>query len=67
MNPQCFLLISISGVLMCEDKYFKFTLVPIGDDRFVNPAFGALWRFDTNDQDAKPMMLFGKYKFKKVK
>ena len=52
---------------MCEDKYFKFTLVPIGDDRFVNPAFGALWRFDTNDQDAKPMMLFGKYKFKKVK
>ena len=56
-----------SGVLKCEDKYYKFTLVPIGDNQFVNPRFGALWRFDTNDQDAKPMMLFGKYKFPKVK
>ena len=55
------------GVLKCEDKYYKFTLVPIGDDKFVNPRFGALWRFDTNDPDAKPVMLFGEYKFQKVK
>ncbi|MEM7373107.1 MAG: serine hydrolase [Bacteroidota bacterium] len=56
-----------SGVLKCEDKYYTFTLVPIGDDQFVNPAFGALWRFDTHDQDASPMMLFGKRTFRKTK
>lgn len=56
-----------SGVLKCEDKHYKFTLVPIGDDRFVNPRFGALWRFDTADPNAEPVMLFGEYKFKKVK
>ena len=51
----------------CEDKYYQFTLVPIGDDKFVNPRLGALWRFDTTDSDAKPMMLFGERKFNKVK
>ncbi len=56
-----------SGVLKCEDRYYKFTLVPIGDDKFVNPRFGALWRFDTTDPDAKPIMLFGERKFNKVK
>ena len=56
-----------SGVLKCEDKYYKFTLVPIGDNQFVNPRFGALWRFDTTDPDAKPIMLFGERKFNKVK
>jgi CubicO group peptidase (beta-lactamase class C family) len=55
------------GVLKCVDKFYEFTLVPIGDDKFVNPRFGALWRFDTNDKNAKPMMLFGEYKFKKLK
>lgn len=56
-----------NGVLKCEDKYYKFTLVPIGDGKFVNPRFGALWRFDTNDPDAEPVMLFGERKFNKVK
>ncbi len=56
-----------NGVLKCEDKYYKFTLVPIGDNKFVNPRFGILWRFGTNDQDGKPMMLFGNYKFPKIK
>lgn len=56
-----------SGVLKCEDKYYKFTLVPIEENKFVNPRFGALWRFDISDQNAKPMMLFGERKFKKVK
>jgi CubicO group peptidase (beta-lactamase class C family) len=56
-----------NGVLKCEDKYYNFTLVPIGDDKFVNPRFGALWRFDTTDPSAKPTMLFGKYEFPKVK
>ncbi len=55
------------GVLKCEDKYYNFTLVPIGEDRFVNPRFGALWRFDTSDPDVDPMMLFGKHQFRKVK
>lgn len=56
-----------NGVLKCEDKYYKFTLVPIGDNQWVNLRFGALWRFDTTDLDAKPIILFGKRKFNKVK
>lgn len=56
-----------SGVLKCMDKYYNFTLVPIGDNKFVNPRFGALWRFDTKDPDADPVLHFGERKFKKVK
>lgn len=55
------------GVLKCEDRYYKFTLVPIDDNKFVNPRFGALWRFDTSDQEVNPVMLFGERKFNKVK
>ena len=54
-------------LLKCEDKYYNFTLVPIGNDKFVNPRFGALWRFDTTNPNAKPVMLFGERKFLKVK
>jgi CubicO group peptidase (beta-lactamase class C family) len=62
------IVVEVNGsVLKCEDKYYNFTLVPIGDGRFVNPRFGALWRFDANDPDAKPIMLFGERKFNKVK
>ena len=56
-----------AGVLNCEDKYYNFTLVPIGDDQFVNPRFGALWRFDTHDPEAEPTLLFGDYQFLKTK
>lgn len=56
-----------NGLLKCKDKYYDFTLVPIADNQFVNPRFGALWRIETNKQDGQPMMLFGKFKFPKVK
>ena len=57
-----------SQVLKCGDRFYpEFTLVPIGDDKFVNPRFGALWRFDTLDPNADPVMLFGEHKFNKVK
>ena len=55
------------GVLKCTDKYYNFTLVPVGEDRFVNPRFGALWRFDTADPDADPVMFFGERRFEKVR
>ena len=42
-------------------------LVPIEDNKYVNPRFGALWRFDTNDHEAGPKMLFGEREFNKVK
>jgi tetratricopeptide (TPR) repeat protein len=54
------------GVLKCVDKYYKFTLVPIGDNQFVNPRFGALWRVEINDSGGKPVLHFGKYRFPKV-
>lgn len=62
------IVVEVNGqVLKCEDKYYIFTLVPIDVNQFVNPRFGALWRFETNDQDAKPIMRFGELKFNKVK
>ena len=56
-----------NGVLQCKDKYYDFTLVPIEDNKYVNPRFGALWRFDTSDPDTDPVMLFGERRFNKVK
>ena len=54
-------------ILKCEDKYYNFVLVPIGHNKFVNPRFGALWRFNTTGPRAKPVLQFGKFKFLKVK
>ena len=53
------------GVLKCVDRYYDFTLVPIGNDRFVNPRFGALWRFDAADPEKDPVLLFGQRRFTK--
>ncbi len=55
------------GLLKCEDKYYNFTLVPIGENKFVNPRFGALWRFYAKDPNADPVLLFGERRFNKVK
>ncbi len=56
----------VKGELTGNDKGYRYKLVPIGDDEFVNPDDGASLVFDTKDQNAITLMLFGKFKFRKV-
>lgn len=53
--------------LMANDRGYKYKLIPVGDYEFVNPDDGAKLVFDTKDQDALSVLLFGKFTFKKVK
>ena len=55
----------IGGVLNGNDRGYKYKLVPVGDDEFVNPDDGASLLFDTKDKNAITLLLFGKVKFKK--
>jgi CubicO group peptidase (beta-lactamase class C family) len=53
------------GVLFGNDKGYRYKLVPIGDNEFVNPDDGASLVFDTKDKKEITLLLFGR-KFKKV-
>jgi CubicO group peptidase (beta-lactamase class C family) len=57
----------VKGEWVGNDKGYRYKLVPVADDEFVNPDDGASLVFDTNDKNAITLMLFGKIKFKKVK
>jgi CubicO group peptidase (beta-lactamase class C family) len=56
----------INGVLNGNDKGYKYKLVPVGEDSFMNPDDGASLVFDTKDKKAITLLLFGKVKLKKV-
>lgn len=56
-----------NGTLFANDRGYQYKVVPLGDDKFVNPDDGASLVFDTHDKDAITFVLFGKYTFKKVK
>lgn len=56
----------VDGQLMGKDGEYSYGLVPVGDNKFVNPDDGASLVFDTKDQDAITLVLFEKYKFKKA-
>ena len=55
------------GVLYGNDRGYRYKLVSVGDDKFVNPDDGASLVFDTKDQNEITLVLFDKFKFKKVK
>ncbi|MBX2876576.1 MAG: serine hydrolase [Saprospiraceae bacterium] len=55
------------GKLFGNDRGYRYELVPIGKDQFINPADGASIQFDSRDKEAITMTLFEKYNFKKVK
>jgi CubicO group peptidase (beta-lactamase class C family) len=55
-----------NGMLYGNDKGYRYKLVPVGEDEFVNPDDGASLVFDTKGKDGITLLLFGKYKFKKV-
>jgi CubicO group peptidase (beta-lactamase class C family) len=56
----------INGVLNGNDHGYKYKLIPVGEDAFMNPDDGASLVFDTKDKKAITLLLFGKIKLKKV-
>jgi CubicO group peptidase (beta-lactamase class C family) len=55
------------GILYGNDRGYRYKVLPIaGEGEFVNPDDGASLVFDTKDQHAITMVLFGRVKFKKV-
>ncbi|MFI5204109.1 MAG: serine hydrolase [Flavobacteriales bacterium] len=56
----------VKGELTGNDRGYKYKLVPVGNNAFVNPDDGASLVFDTSDKNATTLVLFKKYKFKRV-
>ncbi|MGB4848102.1 MAG: serine hydrolase, partial [Saprospiraceae bacterium] len=57
----------VNGELFGNDRGYRYKLVPIGDNQYINPDDGASLVFDTKDKKAITLTLFGRFKFKKVK
>lgn len=54
------------GRLFANDRGYRYELIPIGEDQFINPNDGASIDFDSSDKKAITFSLFGKYNFKKL-
>ena len=57
----------VDGILYGNDKGYRYRVLPIGGNEFVNPDDGASLVFDTKNKKAITMVLFRTLKFKKVK
>jgi tetratricopeptide (TPR) repeat protein len=57
----------VDGVLEGNDRGYHYKLMPMGDEKFVNPDDGASLVFDSKDKNAISLLLFGKITLKKVK
>lgn len=55
-----------NGELKGNDKGYRYRLVPVGENQFINPDDGASLVFNTEDKGAITLMLFGKFRFRKV-
>ncbi len=56
----------VNGELTGNDNGYRYRLIPVGANQFVNPDDGASLEFDTKDKNNITLTLFGKFKFKKV-
>jgi CubicO group peptidase (beta-lactamase class C family) len=54
------------GILYGDDRGYRYKVLPVAEGEFVNPDDGASLVFDTKDKNAITMVLFGRFKFKKV-
>lgn len=54
------------GNLFGNDGGYRYSLNPVGNDRFINPDDGATLVFDTKDKTAISFIIFGRVKFEKV-
>lgn len=57
----------VKGELIGMDRGYRYKLVPVGDDKFINPDDGASIVFDASNESAITMIIFEKYTFRKVK
>jgi CubicO group peptidase (beta-lactamase class C family) len=55
----------VNGELIGNDKGYRYKLVPVSDNEFINPDDNASLVFDTKDKSSITLMLFGT-KFRKV-
>ncbi|MEP7197320.1 MAG: serine hydrolase [Saprospiraceae bacterium] len=56
----------VNGELMGNDQGYRYKVLPVGENTFVNPDDGASLVFDTKDKGAINLLLFGKFKFNKL-
>lgn len=54
------------GELYGIDRGYRYKLVSVGEDKFINPDDGASFQFDTTSKSAISLVLFEKYTFKKL-
>jgi len=55
----------VNGDLVGNDRGYRYKLIPVGDNKFINPDDGASLVFDSRDKNAITLVLFGAL-FKKV-
>jgi len=55
----------VNGELTGNDKGYRYRLIPVGENKFINPDDNASLVFDTKDTSAITLMLFG-VRFRKV-
>lgn len=56
----------VDDELIGKDGDYKFWLLPVGENEFVNPDDGGSLVFDTKDQNKITFVLLEKYKFRKT-
>jgi CubicO group peptidase (beta-lactamase class C family) len=54
------------GILYGNDRGYRYKILPVGEEAFVNPDDGASLVFDTKNKNAITMVLFKRTKFKKI-
>ena len=50
---------------MGNDRGYRYRLIPVGENKFINPDDGASLLFNTGEKSAITLMLFG-FRFRKV-
>ena len=55
----------VNGELTGNDKGYRYKLIPVGENEFINPDDNASLVFDTKDKSEITLMLMGRFKFRK--
>ncbi len=56
----------VDGELVCNDRDYQYTLMPVGENRFVNQEYMASAEFDTDNEDEITLLFSGTTMFEKV-
>lgn len=55
----------VNGELTGNDRGYRYKLLPVSENKFINPDDGASLEFDTSDKEVITLLLFGKFRFRK--